>query len=104
MLAEVKVDRILKKPGAWQRRSREDAHRPLEWPLQPSPDSPRVPRCSCRTWHAFPPQSAYKQPAEEEIEIEEIFELDDYEYESQPYNEDEAAMADLEIDWHLTDS
>ena len=41
---------------------------------------------------------------EEDIEIEEIIELDTYENESESFNEDEAAMADLEIDWYPADS
>ena len=41
---------------------------------------------------------------EEDIEFEEIIELDTYENESESFNEDEAAMADLEIDWYPADS
>ena len=41
---------------------------------------------------------------EEDIEFEEIIELDAYENESESFNEDEAAMADLEIDWYPADS
>lgn len=41
---------------------------------------------------------------EEDIEFEEIIELDDDENESEPFNEDEAAMVDLEIDWYPADS
>ena len=41
---------------------------------------------------------------EDDSEIEEIIELDAYENESEPFYEDEAAMADLEIDWYPADS
>ncbi len=41
---------------------------------------------------------------EDDIEFEEIIELDTYENESESFNEDEAAMADLEIDWYPADS
>ena len=41
---------------------------------------------------------------EEDIEFAEIIELDTYEIESESFNEDEAAMADLEIDWYPADS
>lgn len=41
---------------------------------------------------------------EDDIESEEIIELDDNENESEPFNEDEAAMADLEIDWYPANS
>ena len=44
------------------------------------------------------------EDGEEDIEFEEIIELDTYENESESFNEDEAAMADLEIDWYPADS
>ena len=41
---------------------------------------------------------------EVDIEFEEIIELDTCDNESESFNEDEAAMADFEIDWYPADS
>ena len=46
----------------------------------------------------------YSDEDEDDIEFEEIIELDDDDNESESFNEDEAAMADLEIDWHPMNS